>query len=83
MMLEVVLAIVAALITWYAKRRIKRLEDENAEYLDALSEIDLAVATGNHDRVNSRLESVLRRLRHEAKTAGDTGRQDSKTPAGG
>jgi len=45
-MLEVVLAILAALITWWAKRRIKRLEDDNAEYLDALSEIDLAVANG-------------------------------------
>ena len=82
-MLEVVLAIVAALVTWYAKRRIKRLEDENAEYLDALSEIDLAVATGNQDRVNHRLESVLRRLRHDAKGAGDSGRPGSDTPAGG
>ena len=82
-MLEVVLAIVAALITWYAKRRIKRLEDENAEYLDALSEIDLAIATGNQDRVNARLESVLRRLRHDAKVASDSRRQGSDTPAGG
>ena len=82
-MLEVVLAIVAALITWYAKRRIKRLEDENAVYLDALSEIDLAIATGNQERVNHRLESVLRRLRHNAKGAGDTGRQGSNTPDGG
>jgi len=82
-MLEVVLAIVAALITWYAKRRIKRLEDDNAEYLDALSEIDLAVATGNQDRVNARLESTLRRLRHEAKVASDCRRQGSDKAAGG
>ena len=59
------------------------LEDENAVYLDALSEIDLAIATGNQERVNHRLESVLRRLRHNAKGAGDTGRQGSDTPAGG
>jgi|TARA_R110002096_G_scaffold71646_3_gene170968 hypothetical protein len=82
-MLEVVLAVVAALVTWYAKRRIKRLEDDNAEYLDALSEIDLAVATGNQERINARLESTLRRLRHDAKSAGDTGRQASGTSAGG
>ena len=82
-MLEVVLAIVAALITWYAKRRIKRLEDENAEYLDALSEIDLAIATGNQDRVNARLESTLRRLRHEAKVASYSGKQGSDKAAGG
>lgn len=82
-MLEAVLAIVAALVTWYAKKRINRLEDDNAEYLDALSEIDLAVARGRQDIVNARLESVLRRLRHDAKGAGDSGRQGSDTPAGG
>jgi len=74
-MLEAVIAIAATVIAWWLKRRIKRLEDENAEYLDALSEIDLAVATGKQDRVNARLESVLRRLRHEAKSDGDTKRQ--------
>ena len=82
-MVEVVLAILAALITWYVKRRIKRLEDDNAEYLDALSEIDLAIATGNQDRVNARLESTLRRLRHEAKVASDSRRQGSNKAAGG
>ena len=81
-MLEVVLAVAAALITWWAKRRIKRLEDENAEYLDALSEIDLAVATGNQDRVNARLESTLRRLRDKARDS-HSRRQGSDTPAGG
>tara|TARA_R110000851_G_scaffold112456_2_gene236587 strand:+ start:2439 stop:2687 length:249 start_codon:yes stop_codon:yes gene_type:complete len=82
-MLEAVLAIVAALVTWYAKKRINRLEDENAEYLDALSEIDLAVARGRQDIVNARLESTLRRLRHDAKGVSDTGRQDGGTSAGG
>ena len=81
-MLEAVLAIVAALVTWYAKRRIKRLEDENADYLEALCEIDLAVDTGNQDRVNRSLDTALRRLQH-AKGAGDTGRQASGTSVGG
>jgi len=81
-MLEAFLAVGAALITWWLKRRIKRLEDENAEYLDALSEIDLAVATGNQDRVNARLESTLRRLRDEARDS-HSRRQGSDTPAGG
>lgn len=82
-MLEAVIVIAATLITWWLKRRIKRLEDENAEYLDALSEIDLAVATGNQDRVNARLESTLRRLRHEAKGDGDTSRQGGKADGKG
>ena len=60
-MLEAVIVIAASVITWWLKRRIKKLEDEKAEYLEALCEIDLAVTTGNQDRVNARLESTLRR----------------------
>ncbi len=75
-MLEAFLAVGAALITWWLKRRIKRLEDEKADYLEALCEIDLAVATGNQDRVNHRLDTVLRRLQH-SENSGDTGRQGS------
>ena len=81
-MLEAILAIVAALVSWYARKRIKRLEDEKANYLEALCEIDLAVATGNQNKVNARLDSVLRRLQH-AESAGNSGRQESDTPAGG
>ena len=79
-MLEAVIVIAATAITWWLKRRIKRLEDENAEYLNALCEIDLAVTTGNQDRVNARLESTLRRL-HGDKGDGDTKRQGG-TPDG-
>jgi hypothetical protein len=61
-MFEAILAIAAALITFWLKRKIKRLEDEKAEYQEALAEIDLAIATGNQDRVNHRLDDVLRRL---------------------
>ena len=79
-MLEAVIVIAATAITWWLKRRIKRVEDENAEYLEALCEIDLAVTTGKHDRVNARLESTLRRL-HSDKGDGDTKRQGG-TPDG-
>jgi hypothetical protein len=61
-MLESALAIIAALIGVWAKRKIKKLDDQRAEYKDALSEIDLAISVGDQDRVNHRLESVLRRL---------------------
>jgi len=61
-MLSAILGAIVALITWFAKSKIKRLSDEKAEYLDALSEIDLAIATGNQDRVNRKLDDVLRRL---------------------
>ena len=81
-MLEAGLAIMAALITWYAKRRIKRLEDEKAEYMDVLAEIDLAIYTGNQDRVNHCLDTVMRRL-HKPQGDSDSGRQGSDTPAGG
>ena len=72
-MLEAVIVIAASVITWWLKRRIKKLEDEKAEYLEALCEVDLAVTTGNQDRVNARLESTLRRL-HSDKGNGDTKR---------
>ena len=72
-MLEAVIVIADSVITWWLKRRIKKREDEKAEYLEALCEIDLAVTTGNQDRVNARLESTLRRL-HSDKGNGDTKR---------
>lgn len=61
-MLEAALTLAAALLAWWVKRKLNRLENEKAEYEEALSEIDLAISTGNQDRVNHRLESVLRRL---------------------
>ena len=61
-MLCVILGAIAALITWFAKKKIKRLEDEKADYKDALCEIDLAISVGDEDRVNRRLDDVLHRL---------------------
>jgi len=61
-MLSAILGAIAALVTWFAKSKIKRLSDEKAEYKDALCEIDLAIAVGDEDRVNRRLDDVLRRL---------------------
>ena len=74
-MLEAILAIVAAIIGVWAKKKINALEDEKREYKEALHEIDLAIATGNEDRVNRRLDSVLRRL-SVAENSSDTGGQE-------
>ena len=70
-MLSAILGAIAALITWFAKSKIKKLSDEKAEYKDALCEIDLAIATGDEDRVNRRLDDVLRRL-PSPKNSGDS-----------
>ena len=75
-MLEAILAIVAALIGVWSKKKINALEDEKREYKEALHEIDLAIATGNEDRVNRRLDSVLRRL-SVAENSSDTGGQEN------
>ena len=81
-MLSAILGAIAALVTWFAKSKIKRLSDEKAEYLDALSEIDLAIAVGDEDRVNRRLDNVLRRL-PSAKGGGDSGKQTSDADGAG
>jgi len=61
-MIEAAITAIAAMLAWFFKKKIKRLEDEKAEYKDALCEIDLAISVGDEDRVNRRLESVLREL---------------------
>ena len=70
-MLSAVLGAIAALVTWFAKKKIKRLEDDKAEYKDALCEIDLAISIGDEERVNRRLDDVLRRL-PSPKNSGDS-----------
>ena len=70
-MLAAVLGAIAALVSWFAKKKIKRLEDDKAEYKDALCEIDLAISIGDEDRVNRRLDDVLRRL-PSPKNSGDS-----------
>ena len=61
-MIEAAITAIAAMLAWFFKKKIKRLEDEKAEYKDALCEIDLAISVGDEYRVNRRLESVLREL---------------------
>ena len=73
-MFEAAITAVAAILAWFFKKKIKRLEDETADYKDALCEIDLAISVGDEDRVNRRLESVLRQL-PKSKGGSDTGRQ--------
>ena len=70
-MLSAVLGAIAALVPWFAKKKIKRLEDDKAEYKDALCESDLAISIGDEDRVNRRLDDVLRRL-PSPKNSGDS-----------
>jgi hypothetical protein len=81
-MLEAILAIVAALIGVWSKKKINALEDEKREYKEALHEIDLAIATGNEDRVNRRLDSVLRRL-SVAENSSDPGGQEDDSHGSG
>ena len=69
-MLSAILGAIAALITWFAKSKIKKLSDEKAEYKDALCEIDLALSIGDEDRVNHKLDDVFRRL-PSPKNSGD------------
>ena len=81
-MLEAILAIVAALIGVWSKKKIIALEDEKREYKEALHEIDLAIATGNEDRVNRRLDSVLRRLSVAENSSDTSGQEDDPNESG-
>ena len=79
-MLEALLGIVAAVLGWWAKRKIKSLEDEKSEYKRAILDIDLAVANGDQDLLNNRLELVLRKL--QDKPGRHSRRQGSDKAAG-
>ena len=81
-MLEAILAIVAALIGVWSKKKINALEDEKREYKEALHEIDLAIATGNEARVNRRLDSVLRRLSVAENSSDTSGQEDDPNESG-
>jgi len=72
-MLSAILGAIAALITWFAKSKIKKLSDEKAEYKDALCEIDLALSIGDEDRVNHKLDDVLRRLSNPSNNSNPRG----------
>jgi hypothetical protein len=64
-MLEAALGIVAALIGWWARRRIKKLEDDNSEYKELANDIDTAIANENKELLNTTLDGMLDKLRVE------------------
>lgn len=75
-MFEAALGIVAALIGWWARRRIKKLEDDNNEYKELAWDIDAAINEDNEDMLNSALDGVLDKLRVESSR--HTSQQDSR-----
>lgn len=75
-MFEAALGIVAALIGWWARRRIKKLEDENNEYKELANDIDTAIANENKELLNTTLDGVLDKLRLE--NSRHTSQQDSR-----
>jgi hypothetical protein len=75
-MLEAALGIVAALVGWWARRRIKKLEDDNSEYKELANDIDTAIANEDKELLNAALDSVLDKLRLE--NSRNTSQQDSR-----
>jgi len=75
-MLEAALGIVAALIGWWAKRRIEKLEDENNEYKELANDIDTAIANEDKELLNTTLDGMLDKLRFE--NSRNTSQQDSR-----
>ena len=63
-MAEALIAVVAALVTYWLKRKLNKEQDKGALLEDALHEIDRAIKDGDVDAVNARLEHTLRRLSH-------------------
>ena len=63
-MAEALIAVVAALVTYWLKRKLNKEQDKGALLEDALHEIDKAIKDGDVDAVNARLEHTLRRLSH-------------------
>jgi hypothetical protein len=75
-MLEAALGMVAALIGWWARRRIKKLEDENNEYKELAWDIDAAISEDNEEMLNAALDGVLDKLRVESSR--HSSQQDSR-----
>ena len=63
-MAEALIAVVAALVTYWLKRKLNKEQDKGALLEEALHEIDKAIKDGDVDAVNARLEHTLRRLSH-------------------
>ena len=75
-MLEAALGMVAALIGWWARRRIKKLEDDNNEYKELAWDIDAAISEGDKEMLNAALDGVLDKLRVESSR--HSSQQDSR-----
>ncbi len=75
-MLEAALGMVAALIGWWARRRIKKLEDDNNEYKELAWDIDAAISEDNEEMLNAALDGVLDKLRVESSR--HSSQQDSR-----
>ena len=75
-MLEAALGIVAALIGWWARRRIKKLEDDNSEYKELANDIDTAISNEDKEMLNAALDGVLDKLRLE--NSRNTSKQDRR-----
>jgi len=63
-MAEALIAVVAALVTYWLKRKLNKEQDRGALLEDALHDVDKAIKDGDVDAVNARLEHTLRRLSH-------------------
>jgi hypothetical protein len=63
-MAEALIAVVAALVTYWLKRKLNKEQDRGALLEEAFHEIDRAIKDGDMDFVNSHLERTLRRLSH-------------------
>ncbi len=79
-MTSAVLSIVAALIVYWLKRKLKQAEDAREQLKNKLHEIDAAIADGDEVGVNALLDSALR-LPSDAGRR-DSGGQDSRPARG-
>jgi len=79
-MIEAALGMVAALIGWWARRRIKKLEDENNEYKELAWDIDAAISEDDEEMLNSALDGVLDKLRVETSCNNPSKQERRKNP---
>jgi len=84
-MAEALIAVVAALVTYWLKRKLNKEQDRGALLEDALHDVDKAIKDGDADAVNARLERTLRRLSHRhgnrrQQGGGETGEGETLHP---
>ena len=84
-MAEALIAVVAALVTYWLKRKLNKEQDRGALLEDALHDVDKAIKEGDADTVNARLEHTLRRLSHRngnrrQQGGGEAGERDTLHP---